>query len=251
MPYNTHALLSAVPQRWRDGPATEEPCWFEWSIRWRSRPMLMIYRQRPEQAKDTCLIKSSLGRMGGLHRIISCQTSLVYTAMTRVSFATIVVGHCPRAYCNQFTKRRCSFSSAGSRTDNMADHRTLHIALRCDQRQANRCDEPALSGLWVLDDVQNESVMPSPAPMAMETKRKRKLVDISKANEGFPKHCPDSAICDFTKDFATDHLFKTHCPLYRDPQLAGRRHAVQLPRLPITQRSSFYLARTVPTPPSQ
>lgn len=80
-----------------------------------------------------------------------------------------------------------------------------------------------------MDDLQNEIVEPSPAPMATKTKRKRKRVDISEANKVFLKPCPNSATCDFTKDFAIDHLFQNHCPLHHDPQLSGRGHAVQLP----------------------
>lgn len=95
--------------------------------------------------------------------------------------------------------------------------RTFYTALRRDQHQVNCRDKPTLSGARVLDDVQNEIVVPSPAPMATKTKRKRKAADISKASEGFPKPCPDSAICGVTKDFATDHLLKNHRQLHHDP----------------------------------
>jgi hypothetical protein len=60
-----------------------------------------------------------------------------------------------------------------------------------------------------LDDLQNEIVKPSPALIATKAKRKRKRVDISKANEGVSKPCPDRYLW-YIKDFATDHLFQGH-----------------------------------------
>ena len=67
-----------------------------------------------------------------------------------------------------------------------------------------------------LDDDQDEMFVPSPAPVAAKTKRKRTATDIKKGTKGFPKPCPDSAICGVTKDFANYGVLYQHSRRYHD-----------------------------------
>ena len=91
--------------------------------------------------------------------------------------------------------------------------RTFFTALRRDKHQVN-CRSPQ-----DLEDVQDETFdsSPAPAPKAKKAQRKRKQTDTNKADEGYPKPCPDSDICGTTKDFANAKLLASHQVLHHDP----------------------------------
>jgi hypothetical protein len=94
--------------------------------------------------------------------------------------------------------------------------RSFPHALERDVHQVSCRDTAARFGPPILDGVQNDVVVPSPTPVATSTTRKRKAKDISKADEGFPKPCPDSATCGITRDFASQDLLKSHRHLHHD-----------------------------------
>jgi hypothetical protein len=94
--------------------------------------------------------------------------------------------------------------------------RSFYTALERDLHQVNCRDRAARFSPSVLDGVQNDVVVPSPAPVATNTTRKRKAKDISKANERFPKPCPDSATCGATRDFANEDSLNSHRVLHHD-----------------------------------
>ena len=126
--------------------------------------------------------------------------------------------------------------------------RTFFTALRRDQHQVNCGKRLPPLGPHDLEDVQDDTFDPSPAPKAMKAKRKRKgsapqdledvqddtfdpspapeakkakrnrtKEEIDKAKEEFPEPCPDSAICGVTKDFANENLLRNHRALHHDP----------------------------------